>query len=196
MKDAAWVINDPARLEAALALALALGPPTAILPFSHHLTHRALWLLHSRQYRQNVKIFNPSSLTPCWARLADGLPKFISLLISPSREQQGLIRRGPQLNKIPSINANLIDSDWDLIISLNFLADFMWLTSCQLDCLTSCLPPVFLSFPFSPCPVVLEQVNEANKFLGNYFADCTNWPQDVRPHWLSAMMSQVVSPLD
>lgn len=153
MKDAAWVINDPARLEAALALALALGPPTAILPFSHHLTHRALWLLHSRQYRQNVKIFNPSSLTPCWARLADGLPKFISLLISPSREQQGLIRRGPQLNKIPSINANLIDSDWDLIISLNFLADFMWLTSCQLDCLTSCLPPVFLSFPFLSHPV-------------------------------------------
>lgn len=153
MKDAAWVINDSARLEAALALALALGPPTAILPFSHHLTHRALWLLHSRQYRQNVKIFNPSSLTPCWARLADGLPKFISLLISPSREQQGLIRRGPQLNKIPSINANLIDSDWDLIISLNFLADFMWLTSCQLDCLTSCLPPVFLSFPFLSHPV-------------------------------------------
>lgn len=153
MKDAAWVINDSARLEAALALALALGPPTAILPFSHHLTHRALWLLHSRQYRQNVKIFNPSSLTPCWARLADGLPKFISLLISPSREQQGLIRRGPQRNKIPSINANLIDSDWDLIISLNFLADFMWLTSCQLDCLTSCLPPVFLSFPFLSHPV-------------------------------------------
>lgn len=161
-------------------------PP--ILSISLNPTHRALWLLHSRQYRQNVKIFNPSSLTPCWARLADGLPKFISLLISPSREQQGLSRRGPKLNKIPSINANLIDSDWDLIISLNFLADFMWLTPCQLDFLSSFL---LLSYP---ALLVLEQVNEANKFLGNYFADCTNWPQDVRPRWLPAMMSQVVSP--
>lgn len=116
-------------------------------PSFHRLTHRALRLLHSRQYRQNVKIFNPNSLTPCWARLADGLPKFIFLLISHSRYPQGLSRHSPQLNKIPSINANLIDSDWDLIISLNFLADFMWLTSCQLDFLSSSVCPVFHSHP-------------------------------------------------